>query len=153
MEGAKQPPGKGDLLSEDAACERLLGGAKAAYKRLGCGALEAEACPAYVRPAGGSGCYEYFEDSVVACEQAYEDAASCRDLSPCVATAMRNDALPTCESVEEPSGVGGAGGAGGAGQAGDASVPMGDGGTGNAGAPPVDVMTGGAGGAGGAPNP
>lgn len=149
VEGAKQPSGKGDLLSEDAACSRLSSAATAAYKRLGCDAPEAAKCPAYLRPGGGSGCYEYFEDSVAACEKAYKDAASCRNLSPCIATAMRNDALPTCESVDEPGTMGGAGGAdnamtGGAG--GEGPVTMTEGGAGNAGgAPPVEV-TGGAGG-------
>jgi hypothetical protein len=144
--GAQQPEGGGDLVSEDDACERLRSAALDAYDSLGCDEPDFEACPAFLRPAGGSGCYEYSADSVDACEEAYEAATSCRALSPCVATAVLNTELPTCELPLVPS-MGGAGGAatGGAGPepelggaGGQAPAPQGGmppvlGGNGNAG--------------------
>jgi hypothetical protein len=115
VEGASQPKASGALVSEDDACERLLKTAKAAYKRLGCSPPGFAACPGFLRPGGGSGCYEYFEDSVSACEERYEEAPSCRELSPCLATAQLNEELTTCERVGVIEPVGGAGGAAGAG--------------------------------------
>jgi hypothetical protein len=114
VEGARQPQGSGALVSEDDACERLLKASKAAYKRLGCTAPKLPECPGFLRPGGGSGCYEYFDESVSACEETYEKAPSCRELSPCLATAELNTELPTCEQVDVVEPVGGAGGAGGA---------------------------------------
>jgi hypothetical protein len=108
-EGASQPQGKGDLLSEDDACAVLRKAAKDAYSRLHCDAELAE-CPGFLRPGGGNGCYEYYSDSIDTCQKSYDDATSCRTLSPCLATAVRNDDLPTCEMVD--SGTGGAAGAG-----------------------------------------
>ncbi len=110
VEGATQPAGEGSLIAEDEACARLLDAAQAAYKRLGCDATHFAACPGFLRPGGGSGCYEYYEDSVASCEKSYKGAPSCRELSPCLAVAERNDALVTCEQVDVPSsGAGGAG--------------------------------------------
>jgi hypothetical protein len=123
IEGAKQPSGSGALVSETEACERVREAAIAAYDRLRCEAPTFADCPAYVRPGGASGCYEYYDESVVACETWYEDARSCRTLAPCIVSAARNDELETCELVDEGAGgqggvaaVGGAGpgGAGGA---------------------------------------
>ena len=124
--GASQPAAEGTLVSEDTACARLLKAAKAASNRLGCPAPSFPSCPAFLRPGGGSGCYEYYDDSVSACEDAYGAAPTCRDLSPCLATAERNDELATCDQVE--SGVAGAGGVKGAGGAG-ASAGAAEGGT------------------------
>jgi hypothetical protein len=107
-QGANQPPGEGSLVSEDDACARLLKAANAAYGRLGCDAPSFPKCPGFLRPGGGTGCYEYHDDSVSACVKAYESAPTCRDLSPCLATAERNDTLATCEMVD--LGTGGAGG-------------------------------------------
>jgi hypothetical protein len=115
VEGARQPQGSGALVSEDDACERLLKAAEAAYERLDCSSPTFPDCPGFLRPGGGSGCYEYFDDSVSACEQTYDQAASCRELSPCLATAQLNEDLPTCERVGVIEPVGGAGGAAGAG--------------------------------------
>jgi hypothetical protein len=112
VEGATQPGADGALISEGDACDQLLKAEKAAYKRLGCDAPSYPECPGFLRPGGGSGCYEYSEGSVAACVTAYEHARSCRDLSPCLATAELNEALPTCELVD--TGTGGVGGAGGA---------------------------------------
>jgi hypothetical protein len=111
-EGAMQPDANGDLLSEDEACATVRNAAKAAYDRLNCEGDLAE-CPGFLRPGGGNGCYEYYSDSVTACENAYQDAGSCRSLSPCIVTAKRNDDLATCEAVD--TGTGGTGGVGGAG--------------------------------------
>ena len=108
-EGATQPDANGDLLSEDDACAIVHKAAKAAYERFNCDGEVAE-CPGFLRPGGGNGCYEYYSDSVTACESAYEDAASCRSLSPCIVSAKRNDELATCETVDTTTG--GAGGAG-----------------------------------------
>ena len=130
VEGASQPKGSGVLVSEDDACDRLLKAATAAYKRLGCSSPSFPKCPAFLRPGGGSGCYEYFDDSVSACEETYEKAPSCRELSPCLATAQLNEALSTCERVDVVEPIGGAGGAAGAGpsaQAGMGGVPEGGG--------------------------
>jgi len=114
-QGANQPPGEGALVSEEEACARLLKAANAAYDRLGCDAPSFPKCPAFLRPGGANGCFEYYDDSVSACVSAYEDARTCHDLSPCLATAERNDELETCEKVD--LGTGGAGGATGVGGA------------------------------------
>lgn len=112
-QGANQPPGEGALVSEEDACGRLLKAANAAYSRLGCEAPSFPKCPAFLRPGGANGCFEYYDDSVTACVSAYEDARTCQELSPCLATAERNDELETCEKVDP--GTGGAGGVPGAG--------------------------------------
>ena len=109
-EGAIQPEAGGDLLSEDDACATLLKAAQVAYNRLHCDLEDLATCPGFLRPGGGSGCYQYYSDSVTACEKSYQDATSCRSLSPCFATAERRDDLPTCEMLD--TGTGGAGGAG-----------------------------------------
>jgi hypothetical protein len=108
-QGAHQPAGEGPLVSEEDACARLLKAANAAYAKLGCDSPSFPKCPGFLRPGGGSGCYEYYEDSVSACVKAYDDAPTCRELSPCLATAERNDELATCERVD--AGTAGAGGA------------------------------------------
>jgi hypothetical protein len=108
VEGAKQPAGEGALLPEADACASLLKSAKAAYVRLQCDVPKYPACPAFIRPAGGSGCYEYYASSVSACQKQYDDAVSCRALSPCLVTAERNDKLATCELLNMAAG--GAGG-------------------------------------------
>jgi hypothetical protein len=143
--GATQPEAGGALLSEEDACERLRSAALDAYDRLGCEVPTYPACPGFLRPGGGSGCYEYSEDSVEACEQAYEAAPSCRSLSPCFATAVQNLELDTCEQLTAP-GIGGAASAGGASAGGSASVT---GGTDAGGAAPA---IGGAPSNGGAPS-
>jgi hypothetical protein len=115
VEGASQPEGSGALVSEDDACRRLLRAANEAYDRLNCDSPIFPACPGFLRPGGGSACYEYFDDSVSACEETYEKAPSCRELSPCLATAQLNEALDTCERIDVVEPVGGAGGSAGAG--------------------------------------
>jgi len=146
VEGARQPSGEGALVSEEDACARLLEAANDAYDRLGCDAPSFPKCPGFLRPGGGSGCYEYYDDSVTACVDSYDDARSCREMSPCLATAERNDTLATCEVVDD-----GTGGAGGAGTGGDGPVA----GAGNGGAPPEGgappVTDAGAGGMSGSP--
>jgi hypothetical protein len=117
VSGATQPEAGGDMIGEEEACDRLKSAAEDAYERLGCPEPDFEECPAFVRPAGGSGCYEYSEGSIEACEDIYENADSCRNLSPCLATAVPNAELPTCEQLVVP-GAGGAGGEGGGGGSG-----------------------------------
>ncbi len=147
-EGATQPEGGGSLLTEAEACSRLLDAAAGARKKLGCDGPDLAECPGFLRPGGGSGCYEYSEKSVAACEDAYQDAVTCGGLAPCLATAVRNDALPTCEMLGGGEGGGGAGGA--AGEGGAPPLPVGGapGEGGGAGAP-VDAGGAPAGGAGG----
>jgi hypothetical protein len=150
MQGAKQPDGGGNLIGEDEACERLSSAAKAAYKRVGCDAPELLDCPAFVRPGGGSGCYQYSEESVASCEQSYKDASSCLELSPCAATAVLDEALPTCEGLPGSS-LGGAGGGGGTGNEAAGGTPSAAGAPPYAGAPATGGMpAGGVPGAGGA---
>jgi hypothetical protein len=131
-QGAKQPEGGGNLIDESAACDRLRSAAEAAYKRVGCDAPELADCPAFVRPAGGSGCYQYSETSVSSCEQSYKDADTCQDLSLCVAVAVLDDSLATCEPLPGTSTSMGGASAGGAAAGGESAggVP------GGAGAPP-----------------
>lgn len=145
VEGATQPESGGAPLSEDEACERLLSAAVDAYEQLGCSPPTFPDCPGFVRPAGGSGCYEYSADSVEACEERYKAATDCRALSPCFATALPNGELSSCELVSG-GGDGGAGGAGGAAGAGALGGAAGSGGAVAAGAGPVE---GGAAGMGG----
>jgi hypothetical protein len=128
MPGATQPEGDGALLSEADACDRARSAAFDAYDRLGCDEPTFPECPAFLRPGGGSGCYEYREGSVEACEQAYQDATSCRTLGPCLVTAEQNLDLDTCEQVTPDPGTGGAGGVG-----------SGVGGTDAGGAPPLPM--------------
>ncbi|MES1189091.1 MAG: hypothetical protein ABUL60_35070 [Myxococcales bacterium] len=150
-QGAVQPSGDGDLVSEDKACARLLKAANAAYDRLGCPAPSFPKCPAFLRPGGGSGCYDYYDDSVSACEQAYESAPTCRELSPCLATAHLNEDLATCETVGVvpaggAAGVAGAGADGGTGALAPVGGATGAGGLGGiGGAPPPDGFGGAAG--------
>jgi hypothetical protein len=110
-EGGIQPGGGGDLLTEEDVCSRLLDALEGAYDRLGCDAPKLPSCPDFVRPAGGSGCYEYTEGSVAACEKGYGDATSCRKLSPCFIDSVPNTELPTCELTDDGSGGAAAGGA------------------------------------------
>lgn len=119
-EGATQPAGGGARLTEDEACSRLLDAAKAARKRLGCEGPELAACPGFLRPGGGSGCYEYAASSVSECEKTYQAAGSCQSLSPCIATALRNEELATCELTSDGEGGAGSGGTAGAGSEGGA---------------------------------
>jgi hypothetical protein len=128
QQGATQPPAEGALISEDDACDRVRKAYEGTYDDLGCDLPEPPQCPAFIRPGAGSGCYEYYEDSVATCEKAYQDAGSCGSLVPCVVSAKRNDALPSC--VPPSSSAGGAGGQGAGGQSTNAGA---DGG----GAPPL----------------
>jgi hypothetical protein len=148
--GATQPEGSGALLSEADACERARSAALDAYDRLGCDETFAE-CPAFLRPGGGSGCYEYREGSIEACEQAYEEASSCRNLGPCLVTAEQNLDLDTCEQITPDPGAGGAGGmgpgVGGTDTGGAAPLPIGGADPGTGGIPALGGSpSGGAGG-------
>jgi hypothetical protein len=134
-QGAKQPSGSGTTVSETEACERVRQAAEAAYDRLRCPPPAFSDCPEYVRPGGASGCYEYYEESVAACEQAYDGARSCGTLAPCIVSAALNEQLETCERPDE--GGGGQGGGSGGGAAGDGSAPGGTGPLPQAGAPGV----------------
>lgn len=127
QQGATQPSASGALISEADACDRLRQAYEGTYDDLGCDLPEPPDCPDFIRPGAGSGCYEYYEDSVAACEKAYQDASSCGSLVPCVVSSKRNDELATC--VLPSSNVAGGGqGAGGA---------QASGGADSGGAPPV----------------
>jgi hypothetical protein len=108
QEGAKQPGAEGALLSETEACERLREAYESSYDKLECDLPEPPDCPDFIRPGGGSGCYEYYEDSVAACEKAFLAVSSCSGFVPCIASAKRNDELPSC--VLPGTDAGGAGG-------------------------------------------
>jgi hypothetical protein len=110
-EGASQPGADGAVLGEDEACERVRAAYEHAYDDLGCKFPKPPECPTFIRPGAGAGCYEYYESSVSACEDAYKGASSCSGFTPCVVSAKRNDDLPTCV-VLAPGGAGGAGGQG-----------------------------------------
>lgn len=147
-EGAQQPSGSGALLSEADACERVREAARNAYERLHCAAPTFAVCPDYVRPGGASGCYEYYEASVAACEKAYEDARTCGTLAPCIVSAQRNEELDTCERLDDGGagqGGGSSGGSTGAGGEGQ-TTPLPEGGApamGGAGAVPASAGAGG----------
>lgn len=153
-QGAQQPGAEGALISEDDACERVRAAYAKAYDDLGCNFAEPPECPVFIRPGAGAGCFEYYEGSVAACEQAYGDVSSCSAFPLCVVSAKRNDALPTCVMVE--TGTGGAGGqgpdaAGGAAQGGaptfvEGGAPMTMGGVGPSDGGAADAPAGGTGG-------
>ena len=142
--GAVQPDAGGTLLSESNACALLKTAEAAARAALSCSALS-RACPAFIRPAGGEGCFEYSQASVKACEAQYQTFTTCDDFArhPCLLSAVSN-----CESATGEGGAGGAasGSAGGTGSAGE------NGTAGETGAAGETSSTGegGAGGAGGA---
>jgi hypothetical protein len=117
QQGATQPSASGALISEADACDRLRQAYEGTYDDLGCDLPEPPDCPGFIRPGAGSGCYEYYEDSVAACEKAYEDTQSCSSLVPCVVSSKRNDELATCVQPTSSAG-GGAGGQSATGQAG-----------------------------------
>lgn len=146
QQGATQPSANGALLSEADACERVRQAYEGTYDDLGCDLPEPPACPDFIRPGAGSGCYEYYEDSVAACEKAYQDASSCGSLVPCVVSSKRNDELATCV-LPSSNPAGGAGGQGAGGQSGGAD---------SGGAPPVEAgaaaVAGAGPGAGGGPD-
>jgi hypothetical protein len=133
-EGAIQPGGDGALLDEDEACERVKSAAEDAYGRLRCDAPTFAACPGFIRPGAGNGCYAYYEESVEACEEAYADAGSCQRLSPCIVSAVLDETLPSC--VLGAGGAGG-GGAGGGGAGGGGAGGAGPGGAGSGGDAPA----------------
>ncbi len=135
---AVQPEAQGAAVDEVEACERIRTAEEAARELLQCMPLERAECPFYVRPAG-SGCWIYWEDSVVACEEAIAAYTSCLDFDdrPCVLSATPTD--DTCPAA--PAAEGGAGGAEGS---------AGAGGSASGGSPAAGAAGGGAGGAGGA---
>ncbi len=139
--GAYQPEPSGTTIGEDEACQALTAAEDAQRSALGCGSVQRAPCPDYVRPAGGSGCYEYDEGTVNECASYYAGLTNCSDFveKPCVITAV-----PTAACATASGGAGGMGGSAGAGGSGGTT-----GGTGGSGG--TTGGTGGtAGGAGGA---
>lgn len=132
--GAVQPAPNGTLTGEESACEAVRGAEVARRSALGCAPTGAPACPAYLRPAGGSACFRYDQGTVDACVAHLGALSSCEAFArePCIVTAV---------PIEGCAGTGGAGGTAGAAGAGGAGTG-GSGGTGAGGA-------GGAAGAGG----
>ncbi|HVK07894.1 MAG TPA: hypothetical protein VM597_03855, partial [Gemmataceae bacterium] len=100
--GAVQPPAGGSTVDEDEACERVRDAEEAARTRLQCSPLERAACPFYVRPAG-TGCWEYSEESISACENAIGEYDACGDFDeiPCVLSASETDASCPAPPVGE----------------------------------------------------
>jgi hypothetical protein len=159
QEGAFQPEGGGDLISEEEACDRIAEAESEARERLSCNPELVGECPGYIRPGAGSGCYEYSASSVAACEEAYDASRSCAQLQRCVVSATLNLELETCQQAGE-GGAAGAGGGGGAlggaggeagslgGAGGDTGAPLGGAGQGTGGAPDLGGSGGTAGTAG-----
>lgn len=104
--GAVQPDGGGKLVDEDTACAALVKAEADARSKLGCDAVK-RTCPAFVRPAGGEGCFVYDQASITACGTAFDGFTSCDafDQHPCLLTAE--------SKCDEATGAGGEGGAGG----------------------------------------
>jgi hypothetical protein len=128
--GAYQPPGGGDPVSEDEACQRLVAAEEAARRRMQCQPLDHPECPFYVRPAG-TGCWRYDSETVERCEDFVNDYTACADFTdrPCVLTA-----IPAPDSMCPPLGAG-AGGEGGGGSGGGGSgAAAGEAGSGPSGA-------------------
>ena len=121
--GAVQPNSGGPLLAEADACAQLKGAESSARSKLGCAAVTRD-CPSFVRPAGGSGCFQYSKASIAACASLFESFGDCADFDkhPCLISATACDV--------EPNGEGGAGGA--VGSAGAAAAPD-EGGSGGSG--------------------
>jgi hypothetical protein len=149
--GAYQPPGGGDPISEDAACQRLVAAEEAARRRMQCQPLDHPECPFYVRPAG-TGCWRYDSETVERCEDFVQDYTACADFTdrPCVLTAIPAPDV-TCPPLGggaggEGGGGGGGGGGGNAGEAGSGPSSAGAFGSaegGSAGEPPVTGHGGG----------
>ena len=154
VEGATQPTGSGSLISEDDACDRLLKAAGAAYKRLGCDAPTFAKCPDYLRPGGGNGCYEYYDDSVSACDDdGRTPPGRVSRLSPCLPTGRAQAvSSPTCDLGTAEGGASAGGAATGEPTSGGASeggaAPMSAAGAPSAGEPPMAAAGQAAGGAG-----
>ncbi|HWZ87263.1 MAG TPA: hypothetical protein VNW92_00385 [Polyangiaceae bacterium] len=116
--GAFQSDAGGKLIDEATACAELTQAESSARAALGCAAPMRD-CPAYIRPAGGAGCFLYDEASVAGCVDQFNTFGTCDafDARPCLVTAVSH-----CDS-----GAGGAGGqsgtaAGGAESGGEAAV-------------------------------
>lgn len=153
--GAFQPTPNGVTIGEADACEAITAAEDAKRSALGCGSVQRAPCPEYIRPAGGSDCYEYDEGTVNECVSYYGGLTSCTDFTqkPCIVTAV-----PTASCASASGGNGGTGGSGGTtggtgGTAGGAGGTTGGSGgtTGGAGGTTGGTggSTGGAGGAGG----
>jgi hypothetical protein len=126
LPGAFQSDAGGKLIDEATACAELTQAESSARAALGCDAPMRD-CPAYIRPAGGAGCFLYDEASVAGCVDHFNSFGSCDafDARPCLVTAVSR-----CDAVD--SGAGGAGGqsgsaAGGAAAGGEAAVGSGAG--------------------------
>ena len=119
--GAVQPDGGGARLSEPSACNQLKAAESAARSALNCAPVS-RACPAFIRPAGGEGCFEYSEASVKACAALYGSFTRCEDFTthPCLLSAVSE-----CdgEPAEGAAGAGPVGSAGSAGEGDGAGVP------------------------------
>ncbi|MET0790641.1 MAG: hypothetical protein ABW061_03910 [Polyangiaceae bacterium] len=108
--GAVQPDAGGALLSEAAACAKLKAAESSARSTLGCPSLTRE-CPSYIRPAGGSDCFQYSQPSIDGCATLFASFTTCADFEthPCLISAT-----DTCTFSDGGApGEGGAGGAGG----------------------------------------
>jgi hypothetical protein len=109
--GAFQPDAGGALIDEATACAALTKAESKARSTLGCDAVP-RACPSYIRPAGGEGCFLYDQASLSGCSALFDSFTSCDDFErhPCVVTA------------ESRCGAGGEGGASGLAGAGGVSA-------------------------------
>jgi hypothetical protein len=140
LRGAFQSDAGGKLIDEATACAELTQAESSARAALGCDALKRD-CPAYIRPAGGAGCFLYDEASVAGCVDHFNSFGSCDafDARPCLVTAVSH-----CDAGDSGAGGAGAGGAGGQSGTAAGGAAAGGEGLGFAG----EAAVGGAGGAG-----
>lgn len=108
--GAYQPAPSGVLIDEAEACQAITAAEDAARGSLGCGTVQRAPCPEYIRPAGGSSCYQYDQGTVDACVSYYGSLSACVDFieKPCVVSAV-----PITGCASSSGGAGGTGGTGG----------------------------------------
>jgi hypothetical protein len=89
--GLVTPDANGTPISESAACSAVLDGLTAARARLSCASDGGPlACPAYIRPPGGTRCLQYDKGTVDGCVAIIASYKSCAELEskPCIVTAL-----------------------------------------------------------------
>ena len=127
--GVVQPEPNGKFVTEDSACSQLTKAETKARSGLSCEAAK-HACPDYIRPASGEGCFEYDQGSIDGCAKVFGTFTSCADFDahPCLVTAKSS-----CSDDLAEGGSGGASGSsdgGMGGMGGTVDVPAPDAGAG-----------------------
>jgi hypothetical protein len=105
--GVVQPEPNGQLVDEASACAQFTKAEAKARADLSCDAVK-RTCPAFIRPAGGEGCFQYDQGTINGCVKLFGTFTTCDDFdaNPCVLSAK--------SSCDQGAGEGGAAGAGGA---------------------------------------